>query len=443
MTNVDVADTRIHSLGEPRIDSPLRKLLGGTHEAHFVDEVERVRVFDHLPAADADEASENGPVAFELAGPRARIYFEPAKLRCGIVTCGGLCPGINDVVRGLVLALWNQYGVRGILGFRYGLQGFVPRYHHPVVELDPSAVAGIHQTGGTMLGTSRGRQDLDEVVDCVERMNLGALFVIGGGGTMRAALGMAERLASRDLKCVVVGVPKAIDNDLMFIERSFGFETAYAEAVKSIRTACVEAMGSPAGVGLVRLMGRHSGFIASHATLASGDVDFTLIPEVPFRLDGEGGVLDALEQRLAQRGHAVIVAAEGAGRHVPRRSEPPPKDVGSTMGAAEDVGELLQQAIRQHFAAKNLELNLRYVDPSYDIRSVPASASDSIYCLRLAQNAAHAALCGKTAVVVGDWHGSLVHVPMKLAGSGRKQVDTRGDLWLSVLEDTGQPAHWR
>ena len=444
MTELEPERTRIPTLGRCRIESPLQRMLSGTHGPRFIDEAERVLVQDRTVAGGEHSEEICNGAGFERAGPRAHIYFEPAKVRCGIVTCGGLCPGVNDVIRGLVSALWNRYGVRHIVGFRYGLQGFIPEYGHSVIELTPADVHGIHQTGGTLLGTSRGRQDIEQVVDCLERMNLGVLFVVGGGGTMRAAVAMSELLAARELKTVVVGIPKAIDNDLMFIDQSFGFETAYSEAVKSIRTAHVEAAGAPHGVGLVRLMGRHSGFIACHATLASGAVNFTLIPEVPFQIHGEGGLLAQLEQRLDHHGHAVIVAAEGAGLHLPSRSECPPSLSGAISVPREDVGDLLKAEIGSYFARrKGIELNLKYVDPSYDIRSVPASASDSIYCLRLAQSAVHAAMCGKTAMVVGRWHGSLVHVPMTVAAAGRRQVDPRGDLWLSVLEDTGQPASWQ
>lgn len=436
---LEAQDAQISSLGPCRVTSPMHGLLDDAYAPYFVDDAERVRVGDRLAGHEVDDLPADSRVGFELAGPRAHIYFEPAKLRCGIVTCGGLCPGINDVIRGLVMSLWHRYGVRQIVGFRYGLQGFVPRYKHAVVELDPSQVLGIHQTGGTMLGTSRGRQNVEEMVDCLERMNIGVLFVVGGGGTMQAALAMARSLAQRDLKTAVVGIPKAIDNDLRYIDQSFGFETAFAEAVKSIRTAHVEATGAPRGVGLVKLMGRHSGFIACHATLASGDVNFALIPEVPFRLLGEHGLLRALERRLDARGHAVIVVAEGADDGLLEPARQGGDAEGSDGTPPADIGEHLRAEILRYFVDQDIELSLKYVDPSYDIRSVPASASDSIYCLRLAQNAVHAAMCGKTAMLVGQWHGSLVHVPMKLTVTGRKQVDPRGDLWLSVLEDTGQP----
>lgn len=440
---LDIDDARIHSLGPCRIESPMRHLLGGEGTPHFVEDTERVRVDDRLAIGDARAPASDEPVGFELAGPRARIYFEPAKLRCGIVTCGGLCPGINDVIRGLVMSLWHRYGVRQIVGFRYGLRGFISGYRHATIDLGPPQVSDIHQTGGTILGSSRGRQDIGEIVDCLERMNLRVLFVVGGGGTMQAAVSLVTEIAERGLKIAVVGIPKAIDNDLMHIDQSFGFQTAYAEAVESIRTAHVEAMGAPCGVALVKLMGRQSGFIACHATLASGAVNATLIPEVPFRLDGEQGLLRTLERRLHNRGHAVLVVAEGAGQDLMGRSVPPDPPSESGDAAQRDVGGFLSRAIVQHFAAKGVELNLKLLDPSYEIRSVPATAAESIYCVRLAQNAVHAALCGKTEMVVGQWHGSLVHVPMALTASGRRKVDPCDDLWLSVLEDTGQPVSMR
>ncbi|MFM8802297.1 MAG: ATP-dependent 6-phosphofructokinase, partial [Planctomycetia bacterium] len=329
------------------------------------------------------------------------------------------------------------YGVKRIHGFRNGYQGFVAKYAHDVVELTPSVVSNIDEDGGTILGTSRGGQDAEEIVDCLERMNVNALFVIGGDGTLRGAMQIAAAVAARDGRIAVVGVPKTIDNDIPYIDQSFGFQTAFAEATKAIQSAHVEAKASPNGVGLVKLMGRHSGFIACYASLAEPDANYVLIPEVPFRLDGPGGLLDHLLARVKRSGHAVIVAAEGAGQDLVA-------DAGGGHDASgnrklQDVGLLLKARITEHFAAAGVEINLKYIDPSYLIRSVRANPYDSVYCLRLAQNAVHAAMAGRTEMVVGRWHGRFVHIPIPLAVSHRNQVAPDGDLWLSVLEATGQP----
>ena len=435
---MNAADLAIKSLGPCRIDSPLKPLIESRRTTvHYVAEDDRVLFHDTARlVAESGCAADTLP-GFEPAGPRRSIFFDPAKMRVGIVTCGGLCPGINDVIRGLVMELAFHYGVQRIHGFRNGYQGFISRYGHDVLDLTPALVSDIDEDGGTILGTSRGGQDPREIVDCLERMNISALFVIGGDGTLRGAMQIAAAATDRGARIAVVGIPKTIDNDIPYIDQSFGFQTAFGEATKSIRSAHVEAKASPNGVGLVKLMGRHSGFIACYASLAEPDANYVLIPEVPCVLDGPRGLLEHLLDRVRTRGHAVIVAAEGAGQDLMAGVEPGVDASGNRK--LNDIGLLLRSRITEHFAAAGVEINLKYIDPSYAIRSVEANPYDSVYCLRLAQNAVHAALAGRTAMVVGRWHGRFVHIPMALAVSHRNQVEPSGDLWLSVLEATGQP----
>ncbi len=435
----DAAPWRISTLGPARLDSPLAPLLAGRERSeNYVDEGDRVLVDDVLSTACGRGVPVERLPGLEPGGPRRKIFFDPSKTRVGIVTCGGLCPGLNNVVRGLVLELWQQYGVRRVHGFRNGYEGFVASYGHEVLDLTPASVRGIDEQGGTVLGTSRGQQDPEEVVDCLERMGIGVLFVVGGDGSMRGALGIARVVAERGLKISVVGVPKTIDNDIPFIDHSFGFQTAFARASETIRSVVVEARSTPHGVGLVKLMGRHSGFIAAYAALARNDADFVLVPEVPFGLDdadGRPGLLSLVQRRVAEQGNAVVVVAEGAGLDlVP--GEGVDASGNQLLG---DVGRHLRRSLLDSFAAAGRPVNLRYVDPSYAIRSVPANGYDAVYCLRLAHAAVHAAMAGRTAMVVGRWHGRFVHVPIELAISRRNVVDPHGDLWLSVLEATGQP----
>ena len=438
---VDAADLAVKMLGPCRVDTPLLPLLTSRRQTyHNVDESDRVLFDDTASAICARGLPVDQLPGFEPAGPRRKIFFDPSKCRVGIVTCGGLCPGLNDVIRGLVMELSFHYGVRKIYGFRNGYQGFIARYGRSVLDLTPECVSGINEHGGTILGTSRGEQDPHEIVDCLERMNINVLFVIGGDGTLRGALHIAGIIAERGERIAIVGIPKTIDNDIQFIDQSFGFQTAFSVATESIRSAHVEAKASPNGVGLVRLMGRHSGFIACYASLGTSDANFVLIPEVPFQLQGENGFLVALRQRLAQRGHAVVVVAEGAGQDLLSNGDHGGNGTDASGNAKlHDVGLYLKQKIIDYFAANQLELNLKYIDPSYAIRSVPANAYDSVYCLRLAHNAVHAAMSGRTEMVVGRWHGRFVHVPMALAIRDRYTVDPDGDLWMSVLEATGQP----
>ena len=427
------------TLGPCRVDSPLAaRIAARSASANALGEDDRV-LFDLARS----QAAARGVSVADLPGlepsvARSKIYFDPAKTRAAIVTCGGLCPGLNNVVRGLVRGLVGQYGVRSVIGFRNGYQGFIASYGHPVMELTPELVEGIEDRGGTILGTSRGQQDPDEIVDCLERMNINLLFVVGGDGSMRGAMKIAQVAQARGTKIAVVGVPKTIDNDIPVIDHSFGFQTAIDEAARFLESAQVEACSAPNGVGLVKLMGREAGYIACYAALASGDADYVLIPEVPFVLDGESGFLAQLRQRVAERGHAVVVIAEGAGQeHVP---EPARGMDASGNLKFHDIGAFLRDRIVADFAAAGTDLSIRYFDPSYAIRSLPANSFDSVYCLRLAYGAVHAGMAGRTATVVGRYHGRVVHLPMELVVRDRKRVDAGSDLWQSVLESTGQPA---
>jgi len=385
----------------------------------------------------APNAGAANVASLALAGPRKRIFFSPQDTTAAVVTCGGLCPGINDVIRGLVMVSHYRYNVREFLGFPYGYWGFDEKYNDQVVQLTPQMVTDIHEQGGTILGSSRGTPDTEIIVDRLVERGVNILYVIGGDGTMRGASALVEEIDRRGLSIGVVGIPKTIDNDIQFIDQSFGFSTAFSKAVEAIQCAHMEAHGAPHCIGLVKLMGRHSGFIAAHATLATSHVNFTLIPEVPLVMDGPRGLLESVRQRIEQRHHAVIVVAEGAGQDLLKRDACEYDESGNPK--LKDIGPYLVERIKSHFGEKRTELNLKYIDPSYMIRSVPATPSDSVYCWRLAQNAVHAAMCGKTELVIGQYHGRIVHVPMHQTTSGRKCVNPEGELWLSVLESTGQP----
>ncbi len=426
-------DLNIETLGPCKVDSPLRK----EDPCCYISDDMRVSL--RLSEAYLRECQKKGiaPPSLELAGPRAKIYFDPAKTRAAIVTCGGLCPGINDVIRSIVLTLYFSYHIRHIFGIRYGLQGFIPRYGHELIELTPDIVSNIHELGGTILGTSRGPQPIDEIVDALERMNTHLLFMIGGDGTFRAANKIKEEIQRRNLKIAVVAVPKTIDNDIYFISKTFGFDTAVEMACQAIRCAHTEAVAAPNGIGLVKVMGRYSGFIAAAATLARKEVNFCLIPEDDFDLEGPEGLLAALERRLQARKHAVIVVAEGAGQKYVQ-PEKPEYDASGNLKLG-DIGKFLRDRIKAYFADKGVEIYMRYIDPSYIIRSVPAIVDDRIYCGFLGQYAVHAAMAGKTGLMVSYINDRFVHVPLKAAITKRKQVNLKSRFWQSVLESTGQP----
>jgi len=433
---ITAADVAIKDLGSCLLPSPVVRHLGEDAVA-FVGGAEKVLVDDRLSVMRTHQTQVTTLPAFELAGPRNKIFFDPRTVGCGIVTCGGLCPGINNVIRGLVLELARGYGIKRILGFRYGFEGLISRCGHEPLALTAESVTHIHHQGGTLLGTSRGSQDPAELVDNLEANGISILFVIGGDGTIRGAMQLTAEIARRGLKIAVVGVPKTIDNDIHFIDRSFGFESAYSAAVDVVRSARVEAMGAVNGIGLVKLMGRESGFVACQAALASADVDLVLIPEIAMHLDGEHGILVNLDRVLARKGHAVVVVAEGVAQKLMDDADGTGKDK-SGNAKLKDVGVFLRDRIIRHYAGTR-DVTLKYFDPSYMIRSVPATPSDSVYCWNMARNAVHAALAGNTELLIGRWHGRFVHVPMALATRNRKQVDPTGDLWMSVVEATGQP----
>lgn len=419
-------DTSIPVLGQAKIPTPLCY-------GNYADE-QGIPLFldrEHI----AELGAESVPLLFESAGPRSHLYFDSSKTKCAIVTCGGLCPGINDVIRAIVMEAYHAYNVPAVIGIRYGLEGFIPKYRHEFMELTPDKVSDIHQFGGTILASSRGPQSPEEVVDALERMNVSALFMIGGDGTMRAASGIVAEIARRNLRISVIGIPKTIDNDINFISQSFGFETAVYKATEAIQCAHVEALGAMNGVGLVKLMGRESGFIAAHATLSLKEVNFVLIPEVRFSLHGEGGLLPALEKRLRSRAHAVIVVAEGAGQHLLEGTGETDASGNPILG---DIATLLRTEIKRYCDERSLPYSLKYIDPSYIIRSVPANANDRVYCGFLGQHAVHAAMAGRTGMVVSKLMDRYVHLPLDLVTRTRRKLNVASDYWRAVLESTGQ-----
>ena len=432
-------DLKVETLGEPKIPSPLRLgAIGGDDEADYVAE-NRSIIFDtdkeRLLAAV--RAGKDVP-AFEMAGPRHRIFFDPARVKAAIVTCGGLCPGINNVVRTLVFELHYAYGVRSVLGIRYGYRGFIPKYGYEPLPLNPDDVKDIHEQGGSFLSSSRGEQDSGEVVDFLQRKGISLLFTIGGDGTLRGALAIQREIKKRGLPIAVIGIPKTIDNDIAFVERTFGLETAFSVAAESIRSAHTEAIGAPNGIGIVKVMGRMSGYIAANAALALNEVNFCLIPEVPFGLEGSFGLFALTEQRLRQRDHAVIIVAEGAGQEFVEDKTGRKDESGNIVLG--DIGIFLKGSLKKYFKEHtDLYVNIKYIDPSYMVRSVAANAHDAIYCIQLAQNAVHAGMAGKTGMIIGQWNGQFTNVPIALATSRRKVLAPEDPLWLSVLEATGQP----
>ena len=443
MPNMNITDTKldftIEKLGTARISSPLHLSTRlNDMVANYVSDDEFIlHNIDHVIDENGLSLQLARQNLLEKAGPRERLYFDPKKVCAGIVTCGGLCPGLNDVIRSLVMTLWYQYGVRTILGVPCGYCGFLPEYGYEPRRLEPGDVSVIHHHGGTMLGSSRGGARTEEIMDTIEQLNLNILFTIGGDGTQKGALALYEAAKARGRKLAIVGIPKTIDNDLSFVQRSFGFETAVSKAVDAVAAAHTEAVSAINGVGLVKVMGRESGFIASHTALASNDVNYVLIPEVPFELEGPNGLWESLKARLQRRSHAVILVAEGAGQQLLKSS-----DLVDASGnkILSDIGVFLKTKISQLAKRDGVTVKLKYIDPSYIIRGSAANPNDSIYCSRLGAHAAHAAMSGRTGLLVSMLHEEYVHIPIKLSVGRRNVVDPESDLWRDVLVQTGQPA---
>jgi 6-phosphofructokinase 1 len=433
-------DLEVRTLGPRTIRSPLGlSTTAGDEVADYVPDEARVMFEVEVMLGDAAYQ----PLLVEKAGPREHLFFSPPDVTAGIVTCGGLCPGINNVLLSMVLELHHKYRVRGVVGYRYGFEGLDPTQGVPPVRLGPDEVRYIHRQGGSFLGLSRGRRSAETMVDTLVRDGVNVLFAIGGDGTMRGAHAIEKEILRRNLPIAIVGVPKTIDNDVAFVDKTFGFDTAVELARLAVDAAHTEALGARNGVGVVKLMGRDSGFIAAAATLASHDVNYCLLPEVHYQLEGPCGLLAQLERRLAMRSHALIVVAEGCGRNLeldpPKNAERDASGNVRYSSQEADIGPRLRDILTKHFAGTANPVTVKYIDPSYMIRSVPANAQDSIFCDALARNAVHAGMAGKTGIIVGRTHRIFTHVPLELVAREKKRIDPDGDLWLAVTETTGQP----
>lgn len=437
---MQIMDLTIKNIGKRKIPSPLTSIFSDLISP-FISDTEKI-LYNVSITNNKQTKTKDLRHSFEKAGPREKLFFDPSKVSAAIITCGGLCPGLNDVIRAIIMESFYMYNSYNIIGIRYGYNGLNPKFKYEPIKLNPEVVKNIHKFGGTILGSSRGgTEDMEMLVDTLEQLNINILYTIGGDGTLKGAHEIAKLVTKRKLKLSVIGVPKTIDNDLSYVQRSFGFETAFSKAVDSIYAAHIEAEGAPNGIGLVKLMGRHSGFIATSAALAMNDVNFVLIPEIPFEMYGKNGLLINLEKRILEKGHAVICAAEGAGQDIlikdPISQE---KDPSGNVKLA-DIGLYLQKHIKKFFNEKNLPINLKYIDPSYIIRSAPANPNDSIFCTLLGQFAVHAGMAGKTDMIIGQWNNIFTHIPIENATSKRNQINPNSMFWKNILAATGQPAN--
>ncbi len=432
-------DLVIQHLGEPTLPSPLKlSTVHGDGMVNFTPDEAKVRY--QVECVPGRHRPEYDNLFFEMAGPRQKLYFDPSRTTAAIVTCGGLSPGLNNVIRSVFLQLHFHYGIRRVLGIRYGYQGLDPERGRPPMELTMDVIDDIHREGGTILGSSRGPVSPETAVRFLQDQGINLLFTIGGDGTQTGAGVIAKEAMRQGANIAVVGIPKTIDNDIQFVYRTFGYSTAVDIAEDVICCAHNEATGAPNCVALVKVMGRDAGFIAAGATVASQDVNFCLVPEIPVVLEGRRGLLELLKQRILHRGHAVVVAAEGAGQdllHCAARA----RDASGNLLQA-DIGVFLRDRIQEYFRSEGIESNLKYIDPSYVVRSVPANSEDQILCDVFARDAVHAAMAGKTNMIIGMWHGVSIHVPIDVAVAQKKRMSPESGLWMSVLDATGQPARF-
>lgn len=426
---MNLQDTMVARLGECTVNSPLDAPM-------YIDEGERVIMNVEYDIIEKGFKTDGRSPSFENAGPRKKIYFKPETTTAAIVTCGGLCPGINNVIKSIVSLLYFQYNVKRIYGIKYGYEGLIPSYGHELVPLHPDEIDDLHEKGGTYLSSSRGMQSVPAMVDTLVARKIDILFAVGGDGTLAGANAIYEEVEKRGLKTAVVGIPKTIDNDILFVDRTFGFNTAVAHATTAIKAAHAEAKGARNGIGLVKVMGRDSGFIAAYTALASNDVNYVFIPEVKYALEGDRGFLPHLHKRLMERKHAVVLVAEGAGQeHFAGEKQ---RDASGNVKYG-DIGVFMKDAISSYFKKLDFHINLKYIDPSYIIRSMPASADDAVFCIMLAQNAVHGAMAGETGMFVGRVNKFFTFIPLKLVIGKRKKIDPNGYLWSIVKGATGQP----
>lgn len=358
------------------------------------------------------------------------IWWEPSQVKAAVVTCGGLCPGLNSIIRGVTKCLWNEYGVKEILGIMNGYNGLSqPELHHPC-KLTPDAVGEIHMKGGSVIKAARGGFDAELICDKLEKLGINMIFLVGGDGTQFAGNLLCIAAQKRGLSVSIIGIPKSIDNDVLYFDKTFGFETAVAAAADVIRSAWVEASSCNNGVGIVKLMGRDSGYVAMHASIASDIVDLCLIPEVKVKMED---VLAHVDATLAQKNFMVIAVAEGSGQ----------EHVGTGQVDATghpvygDIGIFLKQAVNQHIAAKGGRSF--YIDPSYIIRSGPIGPNDHIYCCRLANDAVHTAMRGYSGVCVGAIHNIICMLPSKLIAQGKRQVRIHSSSWQGCVTNCNMP----
>jgi len=404
------------------------RVASGVPYIHVIDDNNEGVLVDILVPAD------NEVTVYPRAGPRSSLFFRPSHVNAGIVTCGGLCPGLNSVIRDVTKSCFELYGVQSVIGFHGGFSGI---FSMPFERLTLESTQGIQNLGGTILSSARGGFDADRILNKLEDLRISQLFIVGGDGSMRGARELVVAITKRPWPVAIIGIPKTIDNDIGLIDHSFGFQTAVEETLRAVRAAKVEAACSINGVGVVQCMGRHAGYIAAQVTLASAEVDLCIIPEVPIAIDGSLDVLEHVIRVVEKKGHAVVVVAEGAGENLLGKSE---EFDASGNRRLRPIGPWIKEAIAERLTMRGLGRQVRLIDPSYMVRSVAAYSVDSILCTLLSLAAVHAAMDGYTGVCVALVNGRSVMVPLDLiVEASPRKVDVCSRTYERIVSLTSQP----
>jgi ATP-dependent phosphofructokinase / diphosphate-dependent phosphofructokinase len=231
-----------------------------------------------------------------------------SKMKIGILSAGGDCPGINAAIRGVGKTAIVEYGM-DVIGIVNGFSGLVER---ETIKMNEQLLSGILTLGGTILGTSRLKpfkmidgEEHNEKPELIKKhyedMGLEALVCIGGNGTQKTA----SLLAQQGLN--VIGVPKTIDNDIWGTDVTFGFDTAVHIATEAIDRLHTTA-NSHKRVMVIEVMGHHAGWIALYSGIAGGG-DVILIPEIPYDMAKVADCL--LERSQKKKPYSIVVVGEG------------------------------------------------------------------------------------------------------------------------------------
>ncbi|MGA7341196.1 MAG: 6-phosphofructokinase [Terracidiphilus sp.] len=471
---------------EAALENPITDKSIGT----LSDDSPRV-MLDARGRAEADGAVD---LSLPEARPRTHLRYplQPgAMLGIGILVSGGIAPGINAVIDGIVLrhSLYHaRQCARGrrhsieILGYREGFKGLLRPGVHPQ-RLNSAAIRGVVEIGGSYLGTSRADEllpgtgpnrnaKLEAAIGRLQNDGVHILYVIGGDGSMSCAHALWHYARRKGYELSVVGIPKAMDNDILWVWQSFGFLSAVEEARQAILHMHTEVSSNPR-VGIVQLFGSDSGFIASHAGYSTA-CDLVLIPEDPMTMDD---IVTHISERLTDRfgngqdiagPYALVVMAETALPADARKYIDDPR-VGLSEGKRGEkealksfldngrrvrgqtpdelrtaglkiVSRVLQDRIQQELEPREYWRDFRVItnEPRHLIRSIPPSVTDVIFGERLGALAVDNAMAGYTDFMVSQWLTEFVLVPLPLVVLGRKRVPTNGIFWKSVLSKTGQ-----